>query len=145
MLWGFHANLAYGPAETPGRPRPPSVLVVEDEVLIRMAVAEYLRDCGYRVIEAGNGDEAVAVLKADRYVDVVFSDVSMPGEIDGFALAQWVRRELPAVRVILTSGIRKTARAASDLCEDSPLLDKPYDHAEVERRIRALLATREES
>ena len=145
MLWGYRANLAYAPAETPGRPKPPSVLVVEDEVLIRMAVADYLRDCGYRVVETSNGDEAVAVLKADPHIDVVFSDVTMPGEIDGFALAQWVRRERPGVRVILTSGIGKTAHEASQLCGDGPLLDKPYDHGDVERRIRELLATRGES
>src|SRR5262245_30312992 len=140
MLWGYHANLAYAPAETSGQPKPPTVLVVEDEVLIRMAVSDYLRDCGYRAVEAGNGDEADTVLKADPHIDVVFSDVSMPGEIDGFALAQWVRRERPAVRVILTSGIGKTAREASELCGDGPLLDKPYDHGDVERRIRELLA-----
>lgn len=145
MLWGLQANLAYAPAETAGRPKPATVLVVEDEVLIRMAVADYLRECGYRVVEAGNGDEAVSVLKAERQIDVVFSDVSMPGETDGFALAQWVRRERPGVRVILTSGIGKTAREASELCGEGPLLDKPYDHGDVERRIRELLAARGES
>jgi CheY-like chemotaxis protein len=60
-----------------------TVLVVEDEVLIRMATADYLRVCGYRVVEAGSGDEAVAVLKTDIRVDVVFTDVSMPGTLNG--------------------------------------------------------------
>jgi CheY-like chemotaxis protein len=118
----------------------PTVLVVEDEVLIRMATADYLRGCGYRVVEAGSGDEAVAVLKTDIRVDVVFTDVNMPGTLNGFHLAQWVRRERPGVRVILTSGITRTAQEAQDLCAHGPLMEKPYDHGEVERHIQAILA-----
>jgi hypothetical protein len=64
---------------------PPTVLVVEDEVLIRMSTADYLRGCGYHIIEVGSGDEAVAVLKADVRIDVVFTDVSMPGNL------KWLR------------------------------------------------------
>jgi DNA-binding response OmpR family regulator len=118
------------------------VLVVEDEVLIRMATAEYLRGCGYRVIEAGSGDEAVAVLKMDISIDVVFTDVSMPGTLNGFGLAQWVRHERPDVRVILTSGVTRTAQEARGLCAHGPLMEKPYDHGEVDRRIQAILARR---
>ena len=132
-----------GSASGPRRSRRAStVLIVEDEVLIRMAVADYLRDCGYRVVEADNGDEAVSLLKADAEVDVVFSDVNLPGGINGFALAQWIRRERPGLRTILTSGIVRAAREAHDLCEEGPLVEKPYDHREVERRIRSLLASR---
>jgi DNA-binding response OmpR family regulator len=115
---------------------------VEDEVLIRMAVTDYLRDCGYRVVEAGNGDEAMALLKTDAELDILFSDVNLPGVINGFALAQWIRRERPGMRVILTSGIAKSAREAHELCEEGPLMEKPYDHREVERRIRTLLSGR---
>lgn len=132
-----------GSASGPRRSRRAStVLIVEDEVLIRMAVADYLRDCGYRVVEADNGDEAVSLLKTDAEVDVVFSDVNLPGGINGFALAQWIRRERPGLRTILTSGIVRAAREAHDLCEEGPLVEKPYDHREVERRIRSLLASR---
>jgi CheY-like chemotaxis protein len=71
---------------------PRTVLVVEDEVLIRWVIAEHLRECGYRVIEAGNGDEAIEILRRTALtIHVVFSDVRMPGTTDGFALAQWVR------------------------------------------------------
>jgi CheY-like chemotaxis protein len=121
---------------------PPTVLVVEDEVLIRMATADYLRGCGYRVVEAGSGDQAVAVLNTDISVDVVFTDVSMPGTLNGFALAQWVHRQRPGVRVILTSGVTRTAQEAQDLCAYGPLMEKPYQHGEVDCRIRALLASR---
>ncbi|PJI42310.1 response regulator [Ferrovibrio sp.] len=122
----------------------PVVLVVEDEVLVRMVVAEYLRDCGFMVIEAGSAREALALFKVDIEVDIVFSDIQMPGEMDGFGLAQWVRQNRPDVQVILTSGAASNAaQKAADLCHDGPLLPKPYDSEEVERRIRQLLAARD--
>ena len=96
---------------------PPTILVVEDDVLVRNIVAAYLRECGFDVIEASGADEAIRVLQADVRVDIVFSDVNMPGSMDGFGLAQWVRRERPWLRVILTSGAARTAKEAGDLCE----------------------------
>lgn len=122
----------------------PVVLIVEDEVLVRMVVAEYLRDCGFMVIEAGSAKEAMALFKADIEIDAVFSDIQMPGEMDGFGLARWLRQHHPDVKVILTSGAASNAaQKAADLCHDGPLLPKPYDSEEVERRIRQLLATRD--
>ena len=118
-----------------------TVLVVEDEVLIRLATAEYLRECGYRVVEVASGDEAQAVLQAGLAVDVVFTDVMMPGAFNGFALARWVRDTHPEIRVILTSGVQRTAQDAQDLCESKEdFMDKPYVHSEVADRIKALLA-----
>ncbi len=65
----------------------------------------------------------------------------MPGsELDGFGLAHRVRRERPALKIILTSGAVRTAKEAGDLCEHGPILAKPCDHADLERKIRALLA-----
>ena len=119
---------------------PPTILVVEDDVLVHNLVAAYLRECGYDVLEANGADEAIRVLQADVPVDVVFSDIQMPGSMDGFGLAQWVRRERPWLKVILTSGAPRTAKEAGDLCEQGPVLAKPYDHAELERHIRTLLA-----
>src|SRR4029453_5041471 len=113
---------------------PPTILVVEDDVLVRNLVAAYLRDCSFDVIEANGADEAIRVLQADVPVDIVFSDIQMPGSMDGFGLAQWVRRERPWLKVILTSGAARTAS------EQGPILAKPYDHAELERHIRSLLA-----
>jgi CheY-like chemotaxis protein len=119
---------------------PPVILVVEDDVLVRSIVAAYLRECGFDVIEANSADEAIRVLQAEVRVDIVFSDIQMPGSMDGFGLAQWIRRERPWLKVILTSGAARTAKEAGDLCETGPVLAKPYDHAELERNIRALLA-----
>jgi CheY-like chemotaxis protein len=126
-------------SESVGKP-PPTVLIVADEVLIRMAVADYLRECGYNVVEASDAHEAIEVMTSDVAVDVAFSDIAMPGSLDGFGLAQWIRRERPDIKVVLSAGVARSARAAGELCEDGPTLAKPYDHADLERRIRALLA-----
>ena len=119
-----------------------TVLVVEDEVLLRLVIAEYLRNCGYRVIEAADADEAVLVLKQpDLVVDVLFSDIEMPGSMDGFALAQWSRSNRPGLEVILTGTVPRAVNAAANLCEEGPL-PKPYEPQSVHDRIRRLLAAR---
>jgi len=120
---------------------PTTIMVVEDEVLIRFVVAEYLRECGFDVIEAANVDEAVELLTSDvAAVDLVFSDVQMPGTRDGFALARWVREHRPNVPVILTSGTARTADLGEDLCSIGPVEQKPYHHGSLEKRIRRALA-----
>lgn len=116
-----------------------TILVVEDEILVRMVIAEYLRECGYRVIEAGNAEEALTVLQSPEPVDIVFSDVQMPGEMDGFGLARWVRQHQPWLKMLLTSGNAKAAGTAGDLCEDGPLEEKPYHPQAVLARIQRLL------
>lgn len=127
-------------AEPVPRGEPRTILVVEDEILVRMVIADYLRDCAYRVIEAGNVAEALTVLESSEPVHVVFSDVQMPGELDGFGLARWVRQNQPWVKVLLTSGNAKAAATASDLCEEGPLEAKPYQPQSVLDRIKRLLA-----
>lgn len=120
-----------------------TVLVVEDEALIRLVIAEYLRDCGYKVIEAVSADEAIVVLQqTERRVDVVFSDIEMPGTRDGFGLAQWVRVNRPGVEIILTGSVARAVNAASNLCEDQGNVPKPYAPQAVLDRIRRLLANR---
>jgi len=119
-----------------------TVLVVEDEVLIRLVVAEYLRECGYRVHEAVSAEEAILILEAPEVsVDIVFSDVEMPGGMDGFGLARWVRSNRPDTKVILTSGAERSADIAGTLCEAGPLMKKPYHTQEVVDRIKQLKAT----
>jgi CheY-like chemotaxis protein len=120
--------------------KPATILVVEDEVLTRLVIAEYLRDCGYKVHEAAHADEAVAILRsADIRVDIVFSDVQMPGTMDGFGLARWVRENSPTTEVILTAGIDRSADIAGMLCEAGPLLEKPYEPKKVVDRITQLV------
>ena len=81
-----------------------TILVVEDELLIRMIIADALREEGYAVIEAFNGDEAVGILNAGVAVDLVLSDVRMPGSVDGLDLLGIVRQRFPDLPIILTSG-----------------------------------------
>jgi DNA-binding response OmpR family regulator len=120
--------------------KPATILVVEDEVLIRLVIAEYLRECGYKVHEAAHADEAVAVLQSpDVWVDIVFSDVLMPGTMDGFGLARWIRENRPETQVILTAGIDRSADIAGMLCEAGPLLEKPYEPKKVVDRIKQLV------
>jgi CheY-like chemotaxis protein len=137
----FNRPMNAAPKRSPDRSATPAprILVVEDDILVRTVVAAYLRECGYEAAEAGNADEAIHVIKSDMRIDIVFSDVTIPGSMDGFGLAQWVRRWRPDIKVILTSGAQRTAKAAGELCEDGPMLAKPYDHAELARRIRTLL------
>jgi len=119
-----------------------TILVVEDKVLERTAISEYLRHCGYHVIEAASADEALVLLNESHIsIDIVFSVVEMPGSIDGFALAQWVRAHMPGIDVILTGTIAKAAEKAGELCEEGPHLKKPYaPDALVDwiKRLRAL-------
>ena len=106
---------------------PSTVLVVEDEVIIRFVVADYLRDCGFQVIEAASADEAMRLLETDKIeVDIVFSDIQMPGSIDGMGLARWIRTHFPTIKVVLTSGNVRTAELAEDLCHLQPIEQKPY-------------------
>jgi CheY-like chemotaxis protein len=116
--------------------RLPAILVVEDEVFLRFVIAEHLRECGYQVIEASSGDEAVQLLQSTAEIDIVFSDVQMPGERDGFALAQWVRGNRPEIPIFLTSGDAKKAEVAKHLCESQPFFAKPYDVTHVGAHIR---------
>jgi DNA-binding NtrC family response regulator len=119
-----------------------TILVVEDDVLIRMPIAQYLRDCGYRVIEAVSADEAIAVLShRETIIDVVFSDIEMPGSLDGFGLAKWIREHRPGMDVILAGTVPRTVDAAKGLCESGPI-PKPYDAQAVHNHIRRLLAAR---
>jgi CheY-like chemotaxis protein len=124
--------------EEPGRAPSATVLVVEDDMLVRSLAATYLREAGFEVIEATSADEAIRVLQAEIHVDIVFSDVNMPGSMDGFGLAEWVRRERPRLQVILASG---AAGTTEKVAAHGAILAKPYDHAALERYIRALLSS----
>ncbi len=98
-------------------------------------VSDYLRDVGFAVIEARSAGEAVAIFAALVPVDLVFTDVDMPGTMDGLMLASWVRENHPAVPVIVASGV---AELRDDHRADC-LLQKPYSPRGLERKIRELL------
>lgn len=110
-----------------------AVLVVDDEFLVRLAVCDYLHDCGFTTYAAADAAEAMAILGDGRRIDVVFTDIEMPGPMDGVDLAQWVGQHRPGVLVILTSGHEKKAKEAQALCEGARLLPKPVTLQELER------------
>jgi CheY-like chemotaxis protein len=114
----------------------PVVMSVEPDVVVRLAIADYLRECGYLVVEAGSAEEAVTILESGPSVDVVFAEIALP-EMSGFELARLVRERYPAIGVILTSSPAGAAEKASELCDEGPL-EKPYDPEEVVRRIRQM-------
>ena len=112
----------------------PTILVVEDEVLVRMVIAAKCREAGYCVIESISADEALVVLRSGANVSVVFSDVRLPGSIDGIALARLIRSELPDTKVILASGHHPALSPA----EHDGFFPKPYDADSVIACIRKL-------
>jgi DNA-binding NtrC family response regulator len=114
-----------------------TVLVVDDEAPIRIFLTEYLSEAGLNVVEAANVAEAIALLR-DQPVDLVFSDINMPGGETGFGLADWVRRHRPNTKVLLTSGYPQLMSDMQDLAE--PLIMKPYNLRTVLRRIERLFA-----
>jgi CheY-like chemotaxis protein len=121
-----------------------TILIVEPDILVRMVVADYLRDCGYRVVEGVNADDVLAVLEAGTKIDVILTEVQLAGSIDGFGLARQIRANRPDIDVILTAGASRAADKAGDLCDDGPLA-KPYHPQEVVRRINVLRERRRTS
>jgi DNA-binding response OmpR family regulator len=122
--------------------RRPAVLVVEDEVLLRLALADYLQECGFKVFGAGSVAEAIEVLQSETELDVVFTDIELKGGQSGFELAHWARQHRSDLVLVLTSGDAKKAAAAKDLCEKEPFFAKPYDLASVVKQFRALIDSR---
>jgi CheY-like chemotaxis protein len=116
-----------------------TILVVEDEVLIRLEIADSLRDGGFHVLEAAGASEAVEILSTSVRVDLVFTDIQMPGGMDGLGLARWVRRHRPDARVLLTSGAARGMDLGEDLRDLAPIQEKPVPETLLLLRIRALL------
>jgi CheY-like chemotaxis protein len=106
----------------------PKLLFVEPDALERTAIAAYLRECGYQVVEAVSAEEAKAVLeqRADE-IDIAFIALDLPGDVDGFALAKTIREHAAGIRVLLAATLEKAAKLASQLCETGPHLRKPYE------------------
>ena len=117
----------------------PVVLLVEDEPLLRMLGVDTLEDAGFSVVEAASGDEAMAFL--DQHdgdsVRVLFTDVNMPGHLDGFTLARQVAERWPGIGVLIVSG--KMAPQPGDMPERGQFIGKPYQPTAVVDRIRSLL------
>ncbi len=114
----------------------PVVLVVEDEFLLRMDAADVIAAAGFEVIEAANADEAIEVLETRSDITVVFTDIQMPGSMDGLKLARAVRGRWPPIKIIATSGRLNVGEL--DLPEGGRFLPKPYSPAQVTGVLREL-------
>jgi PAS domain S-box-containing protein len=134
----------------PDTARPPeivpgteSILVVEDNEALRRTAVRQLQSLGYHTIAAADAAEALDILQRDGTIDLLFTDVVMPGSMDGRALAEMARRLRPTLAVLFTSGFTEAAASADPSDELSAnLLSKPYRKRELAHRIRAALATR---
>jgi CheY-like chemotaxis protein len=117
---------------------PPSILIVEDEAFVRVLGAGMLTHAGFRVIEAADSDEALELLEADADVQLLFTDVNLPGSIDGVAFARQVHERWPRVGIIMVSG--QASPHPSDLPDGCRFHRKPYDEAAVVMHARELTA-----
>ncbi|KUL97346.1 hypothetical protein DK26_01360 [Bosea sp. WAO] len=103
------------------------ILVVEDEALIRLDAVDTLMEAGHLVLEAANADEAITLLESRMDIDVVFTDIEMPGSMDGMKLARAVRDRWPPVMIVVASG--RVVPGAGELPDNVPFLPKPYSPA----------------
>ena len=115
-----------------------AILIVEDSGLIRLDAVETAEREGFLVFEAGNADDAIAILEAHPEIRLVFTDIEMPGSMDGLKLAHYVSQRWPPIRLILVSGTTPRDRAA--LPEGGLFFAKPYRQTEIATAMRSLLA-----
>lgn len=123
----------------------PCILLAGGDIVTRHSLAEYLRECGYKVIEASNAAEARQLLAGVAItISIAMIAVDLPDE-NGFSLSQWVRTTHSATKVLLSGTLTKTLQTVGRLCEEEPPIRKPYDHRLVLQRIRRLRATQDQN
>lgn len=116
-----------------------TVIVVEDEAILRMDISMSREDSGFNVLEASNADEAIKLLEAHPEIRILFSDIDMPGSMDGLKLAEAVRDRWPPIKIIIASGHRELR---DDLLSvEGRFFSKPYSHAYVIAAMREMLQT----
>ncbi len=114
------------------------ILIVEDEFLIRMNAVEMIEEAGFEVAEAESADEAIAILERRLDITVVFTDIQMPGSMDGLKLAAAVRDRWPPIMIVTTSG--RVKLRPGDLPQGAHFVPKPYSRAEITKILRELTA-----
>jgi len=115
----------------------PVVLVVEDETLVRMDAIEAIEAAGFDVVGAGDADQAIAILEQRADIHLIFTDIQMPGSMDGLKLAHFVKDRWPPIKIIATSGHARITD--NDLPEGGCFLPKPYAAAEIASAIGRLV------
>ena len=123
----------------PSNPR--NVLVVEDEMVLRMRAVDIVEDAGFTAVEAVNADEALAILEARSDITMLFTDIQMPGSLDGLKLAHAVHERWPSIKIILVSG--QVRPAVTDTPSDSLFFAKPLDVKQMVAELQAMLGAGE--
>ena len=118
--------------------RRPVVLIVEDEFLLRMDAADMIEAAGFEAVEAANADQAIEILEARSDITVIFTDIQMPGSMDGLNLARAVRGRWPPITIVATSGYVHVSER--DLPEGGRFLPKPYSPRQVTGVLRELIS-----
>jgi len=122
-------------------PQPDSIIVADSEVIIRNVLSDYLRQCGYKVIDAATSDEVIEILvNGAGPFAAVLSDADLGGSMNAFSLRFWVREKRPEIHFILAGNVDVAAKAAGTLCDQGPHLKRPYDPQHVMTHIKQLLS-----
>jgi len=114
----------------------PLVLIVEDEPLLRLLAVSLIEEAGFDTLEASSADQAIAFLETDAHIQIVFTDIDLPGGMDGMRLAAEIRDRWPPIELILTSGHVKVSDA--ELLARGHFFSKPYDAGQLIRTLRSL-------
>jgi CheY-like chemotaxis protein len=117
----------------------PVVLVVEDEPLLRMLAVEVVKEAGFIAIEARDADEAVILLESRTDIALLFTDINMPGSMDGLKLAHAVRDRWPPIKILVVSG--KQQLQSSDLLSNSCFVGKPYQASALVEELRSMVGS----
>jgi DNA-binding NtrC family response regulator len=121
-------------------PLQPPLLIVEDEMFIRMIAADALEDRGFSIVEASDAREALEILGRSPEIALIFTDINMPGDFDGLDLAEEVAKRWPHIEIIVTSG--GVSLSSSDMPDSGKFLPKPYATDRLVELVQAQLAKR---
>ena len=120
------------------------LIIVDGDVLVRHVLSDYLRTCGYTVIEAATTDEATAVLgDTALQIEAMLCDTDAPGARNAFELRAWSRAERPEVQVILAGSVSSAANKVAELCDEGPQLKRPYDPQSVSDYIKRIMGSQQ--
>ena len=126
---------------TPEDEEAQTVIVAESDVFARMVLAQFLRECGYDVLEAATSDDVLALVRSGRKADVLLLDAQISGGLAGFTLTRQVRENFPDTEIVLTFGVARAADKAAEICDKGPL-ERPYHPQEIVSRIKRLRQNR---
>ena len=116
----------------------PVILIVEDDPLVRMLAVEFVKDAGFQTLEVGDADQAIVILESHSAIVVLFTDIDMPGSMDGLELALVVSNRWPAIEILVASG--RVRLRQSDLPPNGRFLGKPYHAAAMMTELRSLVS-----